>query len=1063
MSRYQKLNIAFGWITFIIAAFVYLSTIEPTASFWDCGEFIATAFKLEVGHPPGAPLFQLVGRVFSLFTSDITKVASMVNALSALASALTILFLFWTVTALAKKIATRNGKILTEGSTWAIIGSGLVGALAYTFSDSFWFSAVEGEVYASSSLFTALVFWAIFKWDAEDDEDIKNGTSRANRWIVLIAYLMGLSLGVHLLNLLCIPAIVLMYYFKKFKITPSGLIIASIVSVVILGTVQVGIVQYLVKIASWIELFFVNSLGMPFNSGVLFFMLALVGGLVFGLYYTQKNGKVIQNTILLCFAFLVLGYSTFTLVVIRSLANPPMDENNPENVFALLSYLNREQYGDRPLAYGQQFNAQVVGYDDGATQYAPGKDGKYVVTDDRKSSIPKYDDEHCSIFPRMYSSQGNHKKAYMDWAAIKKNKEKDRPTMGENLSFFFKYQVGFMYFRYFMWNFAGRQNDVQGSGELQNGNWISGIPFIDSMMLGSQDKIPDSFKRNKGTNKLYFLPLILGLIGLFFHFNSEWKGATTVFLLFFFTGLAIVIYLNQTPYQPRERDYAYVGSFYAFAIWIGIGVIALYEWLSDKLPQVPTAIATTALCLLLVPTVMAKAEWNDHDRSNRYTCRDFAKNYLASCAPNAVLFTNGDNDTFPLWYVQEVEGFRTDVRVINLSLLNTDWYIDQMERDAYDGKAVPFSLKHDQYVQGTRDVVPVYEKTKDFVDAKEIMRFIACEDQECKLPVSGGKLMNFIPTKKIHVGINRKEVLENNVVPDDMRNQIVSKIDWTLDQNYLMKNHLMVLDLIANNDWKRPIYFAITVGSDNYLNLEKYFQLEGLAYRFVPVQSESPDGQTGRVATDIMYENLINKFAWGNMQDPNVYLEETNMRMTMNFRNNFARLADALYDEATLARQKKNQIEFTLKNNMLIAEDLDSLKRELKKQDARIEEREKKVVTVLDKCIEIMPDTAIPFNYFVLPIAELYYKIGTDSCMEKGKSIVTVLANSYEQEVNYYLTLDRETFKKVEREAQLAMSVWQRISMVVKQYDKKDKDAEWTKSIENRFEDLQKRYMAKAS
>ncbi|MBI2968040.1 MAG: DUF2723 domain-containing protein [Bacteroidetes bacterium] len=1037
MNLYQRTNIITGWIIFLIAAFVYISTTEPTTSFWDCGEFIATAYKLEVGHPPGAPFFMLLGRIVSLFAADKTLVALCINTLSAIASAFTILFLFWTITALAKKIISRNGAEIPGEKIPSVIGSGIIGSLAYTFSDSFWFSAVEGEVYALSSLFTAVVFWAILKWENVAEEKY------ADRWLVLIAYLCGLSVGVHLLNLTALPAIAFVYYFKKFPVTRNGIIITGLISMILLGTIQVGVIQGVIILASKFELLFVNSFGLPFNSGIIFYILLLIALVIWGLHWSRKKNHPVVNTAILCFTVIVIGYSTFAVTVIRSLSNPPMDENNPENMFSLLAYLGREQYGDRPLLYGQHFNAPLDPsdpYKDGSPVYAPDKEkGIYVVTDDRKGSIPNYDPEYCTVLPRMWSDQGSHISAYKTWGEISGPKDK-KPTSGQNLKFFFKYQVGWMYFRYFMWNFAGRQNDIQGHGGPTEGNWICGIPFIDKMQAGPQENLPESLANSKARNRFYLLPLILGLIGLIYHFRSENKGAFVVLILFIMTGLAIVVYLNQYPYQPRERDYAYVGSFYAFAIWIGLGVMAIAEWISSKIKIVPVMVPVIATIICSpVPAIMAKEGWDDHDRSMRYTARDFAANYLESCAPNAILFTNGDNDTFPLWYVQEVEGVRTDVRVVNLSLLNTDWYIDQMRRKAYDSDPVPFTLSPDRYRQGTRDFAPFYDrKLKGPVDLKDLMSFIGSDDPQAKLQTVSGKLINYYPSKSFRLPVDKKKVLENvqtqmmgepqkpgqslnkmltrgNVQPQDT-GKIVTSIEWTVRQNYLMKNDLMVLDLIAHNEWKRPVYFAITVGSEAYLQLEPYFQLEGLAYRLVPIRNESPDGQTGRVATDIMYDNLMNKFKWGNLTHPGFSLDENISRMTMNFRNNFARLANALIMEG-------------------------------KKDSA---------VAVLDKCMEVVPEKTVPYNFLILPIAEAYYRAGKH---DKANPIIKRLAEVCEDDLDYYFTVGGEYEAHIAEDMQRSMSIMGRLSTVTKIY----KQEELNKDLDERFKKLQARYMQTAT
>jgi len=931
-------------MVFLIASSVYIITSEPTMSFWDCGEYIATAFKLEVGHPPGAPLFQLIGRFFTFFAfGDLALVARMVNTMSALASGFTILFLFWTITMIAKKIINRDGSEMTMGKTYQIMGAGLVGALAYTFSDSFWFSAVEGEVYAMSSFFTAIVFWAVFKWD-EHAED-----KHAYRWLILIAYLMGLSVGVHLLNLLAIPAITLVYYFKKYP-APSwkGILLAFFISIGILSVMMYVIIPWVVNLAGLFELFFVNSIGMPFNSGTIIYCILLLGFIVFGLFYTKKKGKAVLNSIILAFAFILIGYTSFLVLVIRSNANTPIDENNPENAMYLLAYLNREQYGDWPLLTGQYYNAPTIERKDGNPVYT--KDivsGKYLVTDKRENIVPVYDPRFTTVFPRMWANmEKKYIEDYKRWGNVKGNpievqgEEKPEtryvPTFSENLRFFWNYQVIHMYYRYFMWNFAGRQNDNQGSGNKIDGNWKSGIPFLDKSRLGSQD-IPE-IRKNKADNSFYFLPLILGVIGLSFTIKKDYRSTIVIGLLFLLTGLAIVIYLNQYSPQPRERDYAYAGSFYAFAIWIGLGVLQLSEWLNKKLSLSISAVIATLASLVLVPGIMAQQGWNDHDRSGRYTALALAENYLNSCPPNAILFTNGDNDTFPLWYAQEVEGIRTDVRVANLSLLNTDWYIDQLKRKAYNSDPVPFSLPREKYRQGSHDVTYIVEDEalKDqFVDLKVLFNILNTDDSKLKFSTQQYGAVDFFPSRKFFVGHDSLELVNKGYVPAKYAGQI-TPLNWEVKLNAIEKNNLMILDLLAHNNWKRPVCFASTMGTETYIGLEKYFFLEGLAFRLLPVVSVSKDGQIGEVNTEVMYDNLMNKFKWGNMQDPKVYLDENNLRMSMNFRNAFGRLADELI-------------------------------REGKQDSAR---------KVLDRCMEVMPDGLIPMNFFSAQIIDGYFKIG---------------------------------------------------------------------------------------
>jgi len=1034
-TNYQKLNNIFGWVTFAVAAFTYLSTMEPTASFWDCGEFIATAYKLEVGHPPGAPFFLLIARFFSLFAfGDPTHAAMMVNAMSAMCSAFAIMFLFWSITAITKKIAEKTGE-LTEGKMYAVFGSGLVGALAYTFSDTFWFSAVEGEVYAMSSFFTALVFWAILKWERSADEPY------ANRWIVLIAYLMGLSIGVHLLNLLVIPAIVFVIYFRRYKPTQKGVILASLLAIVITGVVQAGIIPQVVNWAGKFELLFVNNFNMPFNSGLIAYAIFIVGLIVFGLKYSQRTGKTILNTAILCFMVLLVGYSSFGIMVVRANENPPMNENNPKDAVSLLSYLNREQYGTWPVAFGQYYNTpydQKNPQSDGKPFYVKDETkGKYIISDERKNQIANYDKEFSTIFPRMYSNQPDHVSGYKRWAEIKGKKqtitnnrgEKEVvyiPTFWENLRYFRTYQMGWMYMRYFMWNFAGRQNDVQGHGNNTDGNWITGIKFIDELHLGSQDNLPESVLNNKGRNVLYGLPLLLGLIGMFFHFKADKPNAFIVLLLFFFTGVAIHLYLNTPPNQPRERDYASVGSFYAFAFWIGIGVYALYDAISRraKMPAKNAAITVTLICILAVPCIMAKEEWDDHDRSGRYTCRDFARNYLESCAKNAILFTNGDNDTFPLWYVQEVEGIRTDVRVCNLSLLNTDWYIEQMSRKAYDSDPIPLSMTRDyltpgpdgtftkspltKYRQGTRDYVPFYpnKNVQGYIPLRELIDFVSSDDLNNKLEMQGGSFINYFPTNKFRIPVEKQKVLQNGTVPARLAERVEPNIDWELkDHQYVLKNDLMVLDLLATNNWDRPVYFAVTTGSEAYLGLEDYFQLEGLAYRLVPVKAKPEEQPQGvRVATDIMYNNVMNKFAWGGMEKPGMYIDENINRMATNIRIQMGTLASSL-----IAENKKDS-----------------------------------AIKVLDKCIEVTPEVNVPYDATMFAVAVCYLQADAPA---KGVKVAKRLFDVFEDDLRYYLSVDAKDREAYGRNIRQAQDVMQKLIYVTQNF----KQEALSKEFEKRY------------
>jgi len=1002
IKQYKLINRTIGWLVFAIAAITYLLTIEPTVSFWDCGEFITSSFKLEVGHPPGAPFFMLMARFFSLFASDVTQVAAMINSLSAIMSALTIVFLFWTITHIAKRILGEE-KSLSTANAIAIFSSGVVGALAYTFSDTFWFSAVEGEVYATSSLFTALVFWAILKWENIADEKY------ANRWLIFIAYLMGLSIGVHLLNLLAIPAILFVYYFRKNKTTTEGIIKTAAISILALGAIMYVIIPGVVWLASRFELLFTNVFGLPYNTGSIIYIILLIGGLAYGIYDSMRKNKVILNTILTMLTVILIGYSSFALIIIRSHADTPMDQNNPENVFSLLSYLNRDQYGQNPLIYGQYFNSKVVAYKEGSPNYIK-KDGKYVIADYKTGY--EFEEGSKTIFPRMYSNATapDHVGGYIKWANIK-NKNK-KPSFAQNLAFFFKYQLNFMYIRYFMWNFAGRQSDVQSNGEITNGNWLSGINFIDEMRLGPQDQITTEMKENKGRNKYYFLPLILGILGLVYMYRANKIGQNffwIVLLFFFFTGLAIVLYLNQPPFQPRERDYAYAGSFYAFAIWIGFGVMMIFELLRKYLPATVSVGLAAVFSLVSVPVLMASENWDDHDRSGRYMARDFAYNYLNSCEPNAILFTNGDNDTFPLWYAQEVEGIRTDVRVINQSYLGTEWYITQMKQKAYESEPVPFSLTKDQYGVGKRDVVYVQELIKKPTDLKQIIEFIGSDNPKTKDQRYGNE--DFMPARKLFITADSATVMNNKVIKPYEAGHLVKTLNWVNPRDYIRKNELMILDLLATNNWQRPIYFAITIGSQGYYNLQDYFQLDGLAYRLVPIKTNSQGRNLGRINTDILYNKLLNTFKWGGIDKDDVYLDENNRRMVMNIKSNFARLANALIEEGKI----------------------DS------------------ALTALDYAAKLLPNKRIPFNYYDLLMAEAYYRAGA---AEKANEIIRIIANKTGEELNYYLSLPNKFQTQIDDGSQRSLAMAQEILRLCSQYKQED----LFKEINTNFEGIIVKY-----
>ena len=1096
MKQYKLVDNILGWVTFLIAAFVYCSTIEPTASFWDCPEFIVTGYKLEIGHPPGAPFFMLTANLFSQFASDPSMVAKMVNTMSALLSATCILFLFWTITHLTRKLVLKDWSELNMSKLIAIEASGLVGALIYTFSDTFWFSAVEGEVYAYSSAFTAVVFWLILKWEDHADEP------HSDRWLVLIFYMTGLSIGVHLLNLLCIPAMVLVYYYRKFpEANLKGSLIALALSFVVVAAVLYGVVPGIITVGGWFELFFVNTLGCPFNTGEIIYLILLIGIVIWGIYetYNDKNfkrgniafilsvgmlgipfygygwsafiiGVIIlailwfvinrkvkkekvalpliptrfKNTALLCMLMLMIGYSSYALIVIRSSANPPMDQNSPEDIFTLGNYLSRDQYGDRPLLYGQAYTSQVALTSDGSVcrpeieSGAPIYQRKEKASKDEKDSYfvvshkDKYKYAQNMFFPRMYDS--GHASSYESWLGGVDGTEVpyDRcgenimvkvPSQIDNIRFFLSYQCNFMYWRYFMWNFAGRQNDIQGNGELEHGNWITGISFIDDAMYGDQSKLPDDLKAydpvsnpdgNKGHNVFYCLPLILGIIGLFWQAYRGKKGIQqfwVVFFLFFMTGLAIVIYLNQTPGQPRERDYAYAGSFYAFAIWCGMGVAAIIELLKRYCKLEGTAVAAViAVLTLLVPIQMASQTWDDHDRSNRYTCRDFGQNYLMSLQEksNPIIFTNGDNDTFPLWYNQEVEGVGTDARVCNLSYLQTDWYIDQMKRPAYNSPSVPITWPRLDYCSGTNDWVEINAEAKqqilDFYkqDPKAAKAQFGDEPFELKNILkywvrSKNKDMHFIPTDTVYVTIDKEAVKKSGMlmasdsIPDKMTISLAGK-------SALGKGDLMMLEMIAQCQWKRPIYVALTVGEENYMNLGDNFVQEGLANRITPFTTNR-DGQVlpgcKNFDTERSYKNMMTRFKYGNLSQKGLYIDETTMRMCYTHRRLFAQLAMQLINE----------------------------------------NKDAKALAVLAKSEKEIPEYNVPLSYMNggLDMARAYAALGK---MDKAKTILAKIWKRSAQYADYYLGLDGNRFSQSQRDCMRELMIMQSIAEAAQAIDK---------------------------
>lgn len=1083
MKQYRLVDNVLGWVAFIIAAYTYCSTIEPTASFWDCPEFIDTGYKLQIGHPPGAPFFMLTANLFSHFVSDPSQVARMVNTMSALLSATTILFLFWTITHLTRKLVLNNWSELTTSKLIAIEASGLVGALIYTWSDTFWFSAVEGEVYAYSSAFTAIVFWLILKWEDHADEP------HSDRWLVLIFYMTGLSIGVHLLNLLCLPAIVLVYCYRRFpNVEARGSLVALMISFAIVAAVLYGVVPGIVTVGGWFELLFVNGLGLPFNTGLIIYIVLLVAAVLWAIYesYVNRNKKRenisfliafgligipfygygwsaviigiivlaivgfllnykktvnkrpeylvsarLKNTALLCMLMLMIGYSSYALIVIRSVANPPMDQNSPEDIFTLGSYLSRDQYGDRPLLYGQAYTSQVALKTDGnickpeMSEGAPIYSRKEKKTKDEKDSYfvvshkNKYKYAQNMLFPRMYDQA--HTQDYESWMGGVEGTEVpyDRcgeqmtvkmPSQIDNIRFFLSYQCNFMYWRYFMWNFAGRQNDIQGNGELEHGNWITGIKPLDDARLGNQDMLPDELKTNKGHNVFYCMPLLLGLIGLFWQAFRGKRGIRqfwVVAFLFFMTGLAIVIYLNQTPVQPRERDYAYAGSFYAYAIWCGIGVAAVIDLLNKYLKLHGTLVSSiAALLCLLVPVQMVSQTWDDHDRSGRYTCRDFGQNYLMTLqdAGAPILFTNGDNDTFPLWYNQDVEGVRTDARVCNLSYLQTDWYIDQMKRPAYNSPAVPISWPRLDYCSGTNEYVEVKPSLKQQILDFYKQNPAAARAQFGDNPFEVKNIMRYwvrsknpdlqvIPTDTLYVTIDKAAVkrsgmmMASDTIPDRMVISLAGK-------NALYKGDLMMLEMISQCNWTRPIYVALTVGQENYMNLGDNFIQEGLANRITPFTTNAHGAKN--FDTEKTYRNMMTRYKYGGLSRPGLYLDETVMRMCYTHRRLFGQLALQLIGEG--------------------------------KKD--------KALKVLQKAAKEIPTYNVPMNYMSggTDIAKAYALLGQKKEALKCLNAVWNDAAQYER---YYQSLTGIRFIQAQRDCMVQMSILDQVRTITSLVDRK--------------------------
>ncbi len=1010
---YRLVDIVGGWLMFLVASCVYLLTLEPTGSFWDCGEFIACGYKLTVGHPPGAPFFMMLMRLFTLFAPSPEDVGVVANAMSGLASGATIMFLYWSIAHMARRWVlhrrTDEGEEpaapeLTRWQAILVVGAAAIGSLCYTFTDTFWFSAVEGEVYALSSLFTAVVFWAILRWENA------TGTPGNNRWIVLIAYLMGLSIGVHLLNLLVIPAIVLVYYFKNYRFTWLGLLKVLVISGVILLTVLYGVIQGLVVIASWFELLFVNGLGLPFMSGAIVFFLLLAGAIILGATYTQRKRHYMANLFLLCFGVILIGYSSYSMIVIRSLAKPTLDQNGADNMFSLKSYLNREQYGDRPLLTGPYFSAPVEDYLDGADIYAPRGDRYEVVS--QKTEV-QYDKRFTTILPRMWSSDPMHVRGYKSWVDIEgkplqvrgrdgKVETRIVPTFGENLQFLFTYQIGFMYWRYFMWNFAGRQNDFQGYGhDIFRGNWISGIPLLDDLRLGPQDKLPEPYKSNKARNRYYLLPLLLGLLGMFFHALRRPKDAAVVFTLFFMTGIAIVLYLNQKPYEPRERDYTFAASFYAFAIWVGLGVIPLARGLARAIKEPAGVSVALAATFCGVPLLMGQQNWDDHDRSGRYISVDFGRNMLNSVEPNGILFTYADNDTFPLWYAQEVEGCREDVRICNLTYLGGDWYIEEMSRKAYTGEAIPFGLRKKDYQEGVNDVVLIEDRVGRPVPLKSAMDFVLSDDPRTKVksPFIGGGRMAFFPAKEFHVPVDRERV--SREVNPQFRSRLLDTVTLSPGSRYIYKNGFAVYALLANNDWRRKLYYSPLLPKEMYWGLNRYFVEQGVVSEVLPVGNE-PGGSM--IDTLRIYQNLMERYAFRSIADPDVYVDETCKRMIEYYLGGF-----------------EAGVEGYLQG----------------KQRAKAEE-------LIDRAFEVIPPHATGWSYRWLDLINGYYRAGARA---KGKTQLLAYAQECISKLHFVHALPNYLLSRAQNEYQVASSVLQELLRIAKAHE----DQEAMQIIENQL------------
>lgn len=1004
--NFKKWNTILGWIVFSVALITYTLTVEPTMSFWDCGEYIATSANLEVGHPPGAPLFQMLGAFFAMFALSPDKIALMVNMMSVFSSAFTVLFMFWSLTLLMKRIFGHSEKDTTSNYIM-ILGSSAVASLAFTFSDSFWFNAVEAEVYAMASFLIALLFWLGLRWE----QDLE--TPKGNKWLLIISLVIGLSFGVHFMALLTFPAIGFLYFFKKYKnITIKSFIIANIVIVAILLFIFKLLLPYSLAFFGKTEIFLVNTFGLPFNSGTILAFLSLILAFYFGLQFTRKKGLVFYNTIILAVLFILIGFSSWLMLPIRANANPPINENKPSDAAEVLAYYNREQYGEQQLFFGSQFSEAYSGldednpYTDGKPNYERDyKTGKYVITNNYKNANQNTDDNHKALLPRMWSTDHSENymlltepldfrvkpefadepelidivsnfrtafssgrldlddynkflKAYGDYLIVEK------PTFASNIKFMFEYQFGYMYWRYLMWNFTGRQNDNQGKYDNLDGNWISGVKAIDEIRLGSQDNLTSDMLNNKGRNTYFFLPFILAVIGMIFHAKKDLKSFYVLLVLFLFTGLALKVYLNERPFEPRERDYALVGSFYAFAMWIAFGVYSLYEGAKKYLQPKASIPVVLGLTLLAAPILMANQNWDDHSRANKYTALANAKAYLDSCEKNAILFTIGDNDTFPLWYAQEIEGYRTDIRIVNTSLFMTDWYIDQMRRKAYDSDPIPLSMSRDLYKGSNRDYSFFEERTKDSIRLDELINFISLEDERAKVTLRSGQSVNYFPSNKIFIPINKDNIIKNKVVSPKYYDSIVPSIEFTIKGSALYKNRLMMLDIINTNNWKRPIYFTGgSFGEDDYLWMKEYLQLDGMCFKLVPIKTKRGKGgpnplEMGLIDTEKMY-SIITKWDWGNSGSPDIYHDPETRKNSITYRTNLSRLMEALINEG-----KKDKAE-----------------------------------KIIDLAMAKMPIDKFEYYTLIEPFAEGYYEIGKK---DKARDILKQLITKYNEELTYY-------------------------------------------------------------